>query len=497
MVPPDATPVHSTAFARAIFWPRVIGLALGFLAVASVLHERSAPWWFWVGPVVHGFLWPHLAWQLARRAPDPQQRERSNLLIDHFAGGLWVAAIGFNVLPSVLIVALMAMDSMIVGGSRQMLRGLATQAVGVLAGLLLFGVYWQPASAMQTVLACLPLLVLHPLSVSYTTHRTLRKLNQQREELAHLSQHDGLSGLYNRRYWEQRVKDEFARFVRTGQVATLVLIDIDHFKRINDSYGHAAGDQVIRRLSDLVRASLRDIDVPGRYGGEEFGIVMPQTDPQAAAVAMERLRLRLHQQPLLDGEVVTVSFGVAGLSRDLASHEAWMRLADQMLYRAKHEGRDRVSTAGEAQPPSRVDEPGALGLLTRDPRALAGLLAKLDSGAAAVALYDPADRLVLANATFIALHASPPVAHSFGDVMRHCHARRRGPRIDADDIEAWLRMADAKRRSRPYRSFVVDMWDGRLFKVDETSFDNGWLLYVSVPQVNADAAPAPSREASA
>lgn len=472
-----------TTTARANYLPRAIGLALGFLSVASVLYERDAPWWFWVGPVLHGFVWPHVAWQWARRAADPSERERGNLMIDQFAGGLWTAAMAFNLLPSVLITALMAMDGMIGGGMRQLGRGLLVQAVGVLVGLLLFGLHWQPVSSMQTVLACLPLLVLHPLSVSFMAYRTLSKLSRQREELAHLSQHDGLSGLYNRRHWEQLVKAEFARCIRTGQAATLVLLDIDHFKRINDTYGHDVGDQVIRRLSEHLRVSLRDIDVPGRYGGEEFGILLPQTDAQAAAVAMERLRQRLHDVPLMDSERVTASFGVAGLSRDLTSHEAWMRLADQMLYRAKHAGRDRISTAGEHVPPlpPQARERSTLGLLQRDPRALADLLGKLDNGAAAMALYDPGDRLVLANATFMAVHAPPPDAHSFGDVMRHCHARRCGPRIDTDDIEAWLRMADAKRRSKPYRSFVIDMCDGREFRVDETSFDNGWLLYVSVP----------------
>ena len=100
---------------------------------------------------------------------------------------------------------------------------------------------------------------------------------------------------------------------------------------------------------------------------------------------------------------------------------------------------------------------------------------------AAIALFDPEDGLVLANAQFRALHDMQPAARTFGDIMRHCHASRRGPRIDTDDIEAWLSSADTKRRSRAYRSFRIDLCDGRVYRVNETSFENGWLLYVSSP----------------
>jgi len=489
----------TSSFARASYWPRVLGLALGFVTLASVLLERQAPWWFWLGPALHAFVWPHVAWWLARHKNDPLEGELRNQLVDHFIGGLWLPAIAFNLLPSALMVSMMAMDSMIGGGMRQLRRGLLAHTAGALCGMALFGLHWQPASSLNTVLACLPLLLLHPMGVGLITYRSLRKLRRQRAELAHLSQRDGLSELYNRRHWEQLVKAEFARFARTGQVATLVLIDLDHFKRVNDELGHEAGDTVIRRLAQMLRTSVRDIDVPGRYGGEEFGILLPQTAPQDASVVMDRLRRRLHTEPLIEGVVVTASFGVAGLSRNLESHETWMRLADQMLYRAKHRGRDQVSMAGESQPGPLVQQETQLSagwLLRRDPHTLSRVLSGLENGDSAIALFDPADQLVLANAPFLALHAARPDARSFADIMRHCHARRVGPRIDTDDIEAWLQMADTKRRSQPYRSFDIDMCDGRVFRVDETSFENGWLLHVAAP-ARQQAAPAPLLRVSA
>jgi diguanylate cyclase (GGDEF)-like protein len=476
-------------YARANYGPRAIGLALGFVTLAPVLYERGLPVWAWIGPLLHAFVWPHLAYRLSRKSGDEMQSERRNLLVDHFFGGVWIAAIAFNLLPSVLMLALMCMDSVILGGRRQLARGVAAHTAGALAGLLVFGVHWQPIPSLATVLGCIPLLLLHPIGIGFTTHRALGKLGQQSAEFAHLSQHDDLSGLPNRRYWEQQVRAEFARFGRTGQVATLVLIDLDHFKRVNDQFGHEAGDKVIRRFADVLRASVRDIDVPGRYGGEEFGILLPQTAPASATVVMDRLRKRLHDEPLLDGVIVTASFGVAGTSRDIENHSAWIRLADQMLYRAKHQGRDRVSVAGEAQAPAKPaateEQMSVSWLLRRDPQSLTRVLSDLDNGASAIALFDPSDHLVLANATFLALHAARPDARNFADLMRHCHARKRGPRIDAEDVEDWLREADTKRRSQPYRSFEMAMCDGRMFHVDETSFDNGWLLHVAAPQMAA------------
>ncbi len=487
-------PSAAIGIARAHFWPRLFGLTLAFLPFAAVLYERASPGWFWIGPALHALIWPHLARYRSLHAADAMEAERQNLLVDHFACGVWLAAIAFNLLPVVLMVSLTGMDNMISGGMRQLRRGLIALLGGICLGMAVFGAHWDPTTSMVTVVACLPLLLLHPISIGLTTYRTLRKLGRQREELAHLSQHDGLSGLFNRRHWELQVKAEFARFIRTGQVATLVLIDLDHFKRVNDEHGHDAGDRVIRRFADLLRASVRDIDVPGRYGGEEFGILLPQTAPQSATVVMDRLRKRLHEEPLLKGAVITASFGVAGLSRDIENHDAWMRLADQMLYRAKHQGRDRVSTAGDspAPPPpaaAREDQLSVSWLLRRDPQTLSRVLSDLDNGASAIALFDPADHLVLANATFLALHSARPDARSFGDLMRHCHARRCGPRIDTDNIEAWLQAADANRRSQPYRSFTIEMCDGRAFRVDETSFDNGWLLYVAAHDAETAAAP--------
>lgn len=471
-------------FARRNYLARSFGLLLGLVGVATALHMQHAPAWMWVPPVLHCLLWPHLAWWLAKRAADPGVAEQRNLLIDHACGGAWTALMSFSVVPAAAALGLMSMNSMASGGSSLLRRGLLAHAAGVLLGVLIFGLRWQPETDLWTALACVPMLLLQPVAIGHTASLAVRKLSRKHSELERQSRHDGMSGLYTRTHWESLVRAEFRRCQRSGQTATLVLTDLDHFKHINDDFGHAAGDDVIRRFAELLRSGLRLADVPGRYGGEEFGILLPDTSIAEAREVVERLRERLHGAPLMAGRVVTASFGAAELGPEIQHADAWVRMADQMLYRAKHLGRDRLAVPGEPVPfdPATV---GGLAPLAGGPAAPGGynaalsqLLRGLDGQGAPMALFDPSDRLALATPGFMALYHVQPTAVSFGDVMRHCHAGAFGPRITTDDIEAWLRAADNKRRSVAQRSFEIDMCDGRWFRATETSYSDGWLVLV-------------------
>jgi diguanylate cyclase (GGDEF)-like protein len=157
-----------------------------------------------------------------------------------------------------------------------------------------------------------------------------------------------LSGLLNRSHWEAVVGAEFQRCRRIGHPSSLVMMDIDHFKAINDSHGHPVGDAVIRSIASILRAVLRLHDVPGRYGGEEFGIVLPGTGIQGAEVLAERIRKRV-ESTVLEGTRnvrATASLGVAAFDPRDADHVDWIARADRALYMAKEGGRNR--TAREA-----------------------------------------------------------------------------------------------------------------------------------------------------
>ena len=151
-----------------------------------------------------------------------------------------------------------------------------------------------------------------------------------------------------------------------------------------------------------------------------------------------------------------------------------MRLADQMLYRAKDRGRDCVVVAGEAShsPPLPTEHQRR----RKELPAAMRVLRALNLGDIGAALFDSSDRLVWANEVFIALFAVQQRPCTFRDIMRHCHRHQVGPLIETEDIDTWLQAADAKRRSQLRRSFTIDLLDGRYFRVDEISLDDGWLV---------------------
>ncbi|HXY85522.1 MAG TPA: GGDEF domain-containing protein, partial [Gaiellaceae bacterium] len=158
---------------------------------------------------------------------------------------------------------------------------------------------------------------------------------------------DDLTGLVNRRRFVEALESEIVRARGFESLLSVVLADLDHFKLVNDRFGHHAGDEVLHRFADIVRAHLRDADVPGRLGGEEFAILVPETDAEGAGRVAERIRAAMAEIRLPTSGVVpvTASFGVAQLGRD-ESGEELLKRADRALYEAKSLGRNRVVVAG-------------------------------------------------------------------------------------------------------------------------------------------------------
>ena len=155
---------------------------------------------------------------------------------------------------------------------------------------------------------------------------------------------DVLTGLHNRRYMESHLATLVEQANARGKPLTLLILDIDFFKSINDTYGHDAGDDVLREFAHRLKKSIRGIDLACRYGGEEFVVVMPDTDMTVAAMVAERLRRRIASEPfkIAQGDKsVTISIGIAALGAEDTPAQVLKR-ADQALYRAKHEGRNRV-----------------------------------------------------------------------------------------------------------------------------------------------------------
>lgn len=173
----------------------------------------------------------------------------------------------------------------------------------------------------------------------------LREVNEKLEELVRT---DPLTGLFNRRQMDESLDFHFALARRGNRSLSFVMMDVDHFKNYNDTNGHPAGDVVLTRIGEILQARVRKTDIPCRYGGEEFAVMLPDTDAHFASQVARDIRAIVEQEPFLNedrqpGGVLTISIGVAELSAEMLEPAQLLEAADRALYQAKDEGRNRVS----------------------------------------------------------------------------------------------------------------------------------------------------------
>jgi diguanylate cyclase (GGDEF)-like protein len=186
--------------------------------------------------------------------------------------------------------------------------------------------------------------------IYYFIGRLLRKINEAQCKLVQLATIDDLTQLCNRRYFFERFNQEMERAKRYQRPLSCLILDIDHFKHVNDTYGHLSGDQVLVDMAKILRNNCRQSDLAGRYGGEELIILLPETDSPGAMIIAERIREMIEQHQTVDdrGEIirVTVSMGVASLTgpelEKMDKNERIVQYADDALLRAKKDGRNRI-----------------------------------------------------------------------------------------------------------------------------------------------------------
>ena len=181
-------------------------------------------------------------------------------------------------------------------------------------------------------------------SLTMQTARDLLRISTLEEE----NITDPLMGIHNRRHFDRRLKEEMGRARRYGTSLVLFMIDVDHFKKVNDNFGHDMGDRVLVKLSSIIQDNVRRTDITSRYGGEEIAIIAPETTLKVAFTLGERLRERIENTVIVEKTPdhpdirVTVSIGIAELRNDIITEEDFIRCADTALYRAKQSGRNRV-----------------------------------------------------------------------------------------------------------------------------------------------------------
>ncbi len=351
------SPVHAASartralrFVAASHALRTVGLGLGFFMVAEVFLRHGATVPVWALLAINGFVWPHVARLLSQRSADPVRTERSNVLVDSFMGGIWIVLMHFDLLPSVAVATMLAMDCVAAGGIALLLRGIGVQSLACLLVITTGGFNWAPQTTMAEMLATFPFLVSYPLILSGMTYKLTQRVRQQNRLLARISSIDGLSELLNRAHWEESV-DRILSTCRTNNgVASLLMIDIDHFKQINDRYGHTVGDEVIGRIGAIIRRNMREGDIAGRYGGDEFGVVLNGVDAATAVQIAERIRASIHAAGFEHAAELhcTLSIGIAQSGEGARDARAWVRQADAALYNAKLRGRNQLASNADA-----------------------------------------------------------------------------------------------------------------------------------------------------
>jgi diguanylate cyclase len=335
------------SFARRIYKPRIIGLGIGCISVMGGLYPLSMPGWVWALLLFNGYAWAHVAYLLSTRSPFPYQAEQRNLLYDSLLGGFWAAATQFTPLTAVTILSMMTMNNVAAGGKRLFLRGLVAQAGGIAVAWWLFGITFNPYVSPVQVYTCLPMLTLYPMAIGMVCYQLAIKLSEHKRTLSALSRIDSLTGLLNHGSWKDLLNLKFHKCQQQQGQATIALIDIDHFKQINDTHGHIVGDAVLRQLSQLLRQHLRENDLAGRYGGDEFCVILPQIPLQEAALVMEQMRETFsnYRNPQIPELRVSLSIGLADFQPVFSDAVMWLNAADRALYAAKDTGRNKVKVS--------------------------------------------------------------------------------------------------------------------------------------------------------
>lgn len=336
-----------------------------FLILALQFHATGRDTTAWVLMSLQFLVYPHVVYLVARHARAPLETEINNLRLDDFCFGLWTAWLGFPLWITYLLVICGGINLAAFRGFRGALEAVALSAAGAAVSVAWFGLKFEPDTTMPVTalsMACLTVYLLlfargayfRALSLSETRHKL--KLSEQalqgqleavhalQAQLTEQANRDPLTGLYNRRYLNDSLRREFGPGARTDQSVAVLLVDIDHFKQINDRYGHSAGDQVLKQVATLLQQQARADDVVCRYGGEEFLVLLPGLEVDAALSRAEQYRQTVSVPGTviaMDGAVVTLSIGVAGTTGKAVNPEHLIDRADKALYLAKSNGRNR------------------------------------------------------------------------------------------------------------------------------------------------------------
>ena len=365
---------------------RTLSFAAVFVAVVLDWRVKGASSTMWTLLALQFLVYPHVAYWRACRAKVPHDAEMTNLLIDSLLIGVWVAAFHFAVWPSFALWLGCTLNLIIVRGARGLRDGTILFVAGVLLSISLFGFDFKPHTGWPATVLLIVSISAYLIAIgsaSNARNMQLRKTREQlrageqamqasndileqrlaeievlQERLKEQAIRDPMTGLFNRRYLDTIVPHELARCEREKTPLAVMMIDLDHFKRVNDTYGHQGGDEVLKALAALLLENVRASDVACRYGGEEFLLLLPNMNCHDAVLRAEQWRAAFAATTVMFAGTsihATLSIGIACYPQDGASVEQLTRCADLALYQAKEQGRNRVALFGALETIQNMD----------------------------------------------------------------------------------------------------------------------------------------------
>jgi len=353
---------------------RTVSFAMLFIAASLHLWNKhyNATDWLLLGALF--LIYPHLQYWRAIRSQNAVQAEMNSLLIDAVLLGICMAALGFPLWITFSAMLGALSNNAINKGWRGVWHTIPALLLGVLISIGFNGFRLSPQTDWPTTLFCIFGLTSYLLATgdiafkrnlqlrltreklqrretdlltaNETLKLNLREIDALQGQLREQANRDPLTGLYNRRYLDSTLERELARCKRNGQPLALILVDVDHFKRLNDTYGHQAGDKVLIRLGSILSGMARAGDVACRYGGEEFLVLLPTMPLSTALERAEELRTIFAAMVVPFGDFrlqTTLSIGISVYPGHGTSGDELIRVADRALYLAKNSGRNRVA----------------------------------------------------------------------------------------------------------------------------------------------------------
>lgn len=347
------------------------GCSLIILVLVGLqLNATHALSWPWTLAAIHLLVYPHVLYRLALTSDDPLRTETWGMRIDALLLGLWVGALHFPLWMAVALFVSATLHPIVFRGPRGFAESITLLAAGSVIGVLASGGQVNLETTPAVTVLSIAFMAVYLLILTFDAYGRAATLAEVRRELRNSQQalqqrlaeievlqaqlsdqanRDPLTGLHNRRYLDATLERDIAQALRAQQPLSLLLLDIDHFKSVNDNHGHPAGDEVLRLTGELLHRLSRKSDLVCRFGGEEFVLLLPNTGPEGAHEQAEKIRLAMQASPVnFESREIKVeaSIGLASLGADITTPQALVAAADKALYAAKKAGRNRVVIAG-------------------------------------------------------------------------------------------------------------------------------------------------------